>query len=124
MMIYFKKELKDKADALREIKEYADAFNDISRIENTIENLYTDEDYLKAQQLDQELIARYCEIQVMLAVANTMPKIKGLSINSSLDNTPQVVKNLNQDRFGIYAHILLKSKNIAEIKDFIDYVVE
>ena len=57
----------------------------------------------------------------MLNVANAMPKVNSPFTNNSAQQLPEV-QNLIRDKFGIYAHILLKSNNIEDIKNFIDYV--
>ena len=57
----------------------------------------------------------------MLTIANAMPKINSPIQSNNVQQLPEV-ERLIQDKFGIYAHILLKSKDIKDIKDFIDFV--
>lgn len=58
----------------------------------------------------------------MLSIANAMQKINIGNANYSSDNRPPVVKRLEQDKFGIYAHVLLKSNIVKNVEDFIEYV--
>jgi len=50
-----------------------------------------------------------------------MPKVNSPIHSNNVQQLPEI-ERLIQDKFGIYAHILLKSKDIKEIKDFIDFV--
>lgn len=120
-MIYFKDELRKKADALHTVKDFADAFKDLSRIEYTINHIFTQADLEEAKKLDDELYKKYPEISIMLNIANAMPKVNSPINNNNVQHLPEV-QRLIQDKFGIYAHILLKSKDIKDIKDFIDFV--
>ena len=119
-MIYFKDELRKKAEALHTVKDFADAFKDLSRIEYTINHIFTQADLEEAKNLDDELYRKYPEITIMLTIANAMPKVTPIQSNN-VQQLPEV-EHLIQDKFGIYAHILLKSKDIKDIKDFIDFV--
>ena len=120
-MIYFKDELRKKAEALHTFKDFADAFKDLSRIEYTINHIFTQADLEEAKKLDDELYRKYPEITIMLTIANAMPKINSPIQSNTVQQLPEV-ERLIQDKFGIYAHILLKSKDIKDIKDFIDFV--
>ena len=69
-MIYFKDELRKKAEALHTVKDFADAFKDLSRIEYTINHIFTQADLEEAKKLDDEFIqeisrnyynANYCK---------------------------------------------------------------
>jgi len=120
-MIYFKDELRKKAEALHTLKDFADAFKDLSRIEYTINHIFTQADLEEAKKLDDELYQKYPEISIMVNVANAMPKVNFSMSNNNAQQLPEM-QNLIQDKFGIYAHILLKSKDIKNIEDFIDYV--
>lgn len=120
-MIHFKENLKNKAESLHTIKEYVDAFNDLSRIDYAISHVFTQSDLENARNLDNELYEKYPEISIMVNVANAMPRVNSPLSDSIVQQIPEV-RNLVQDKFGIYAHILLKSKDIKEIKEFIDYV--
>ena len=120
-VIHFKLKLINKAEALKNIVEFADAFSDLSRIDHAIKHLYSQQEIEDAQKLDDELYVKYPEISMILNIAKTMPKTNKPLSNCNDQQIP-IVANLNQDRFGIYAHILLNSKDINEISDFIDYV--
>ena len=120
-MIYFKDELRKKAEALHTVKDFADAFKDLSRIEYTINHIFTQADLEEAKNLDDELYRKYPEITIMLTIANAMPKVNSPIHSNNVQQLPEV-ERLIQDKFGIYAHILLKSKDIKDIKDFIDFV--
>lgn len=75
----------------------------------------------KQKKLDEELYQKYPEIAIMISVASAMPRFNSPSGNNVVQQIPEI-KNLIQDKFGIYAHILLKSKDIRDIREFIDYV--
>ncbi len=120
-MIHFKEELRNKADLLHTIKEYADAFKDLSKIEYTVTHIYEFGGIENAKSLHKELFEKYPEILAMLTVAEMLPRVNTPLRNKTVQQIPEV-SDLIQDKFGIYTHILLKSKDIKEIKDFIDYV--
>lgn len=118
-MIHFDKNLIRHAEQLHDVKEYLDIFNDLVRIEQTLNS----SDIEKAQNLDNELIEKYPTITKMLAIADSLPKINNGNKNvSSFTTQATVFDNLVQDKFGIYAHILLKSNYIKNVEDFITYV--
>lgn len=117
-MIHFDENLIRYAEQLHDVKEHMDIFNDLARIEQTLNSFNIE----KARRLDNELIKKYPEIKIMLTVANSLPKINiNKNVLSFATQTPEF-DNLIQDKFGIYAHILLKSKLISDVKDFITYV--
>lgn len=65
------------------------------------------------------MFIKYPITKDMVDVANTFPKLN----NSVVNNVqPTVVDYLVQDKFGILAHVLLKSKIIKDVKEFINYV--
>ena len=61
----------------------------------------------------------YPIIKDMVEVANTFPKLNNSVVNNAQST---VVDYLVQDKFGILAHVLLKSKIISDVKEFIEYV--
>lgn len=65
---------------------------------------------------------KYPTITKMLTVADNLPKINGNENVSSFTTQVPEFERLVQDKFGIYAHILLKSNYIKNIEDFISYV--
>lgn len=117
-MIYFDEKLIRLAEQLHDVKEYVDIFNDLAKIEQTINN----SDIKEARRLDKELIEKYPIIKTMLIIANSLPKINGNRNTSSFVTQVPEFEYLIQDKFGIYAHILLKSKHIKDVKEFITYV--
>ncbi len=120
-MIHFKEELKNKADSLHTMKEFVDAFKDLSKIENAVTHIYDFDGIANAKSLHKELFVKYPEISAMLTTAEMLPRVNTPLGNQINQQIPEV-SDLIQDKFGIYTHILLKSKYIKEIKDFIDYV--
>lgn len=120
-MIHFNEDLKNKADMLHTIKEYADAFKDLSKIEYAITHIYEIGGIENAKRLHNELFEKYPEILAMLTVAQMLPRVNTPLRNQTVQQISEV-SDMIQDKFGIYTHILLKSKDIKEIKDFIDYV--
>ena len=80
-----------------------------------------DEYESQIEKLDKELYQKYPEIMCLLKVANNTIKVSPLSDKKFVHQIPEI-ENLIQDKFGIYAHILIKSNNLKDIKDFIDYV--
>lgn len=119
-MIHFNENLSNKVMLMHSVKEFADEFNDLSKIEYLINKpLLTQYDIEEAKRLDNELYQKYPEIMYLLKVAKDMKKVNFLPRNNYVLREPQI-ENLIQDKFGIYAHILLKSNNIKNIKDFID----
>ena len=125
-MIYFRRELLDLADDLCKTKDFIDVADDLLKIDcaKTSITFYGDVEYVR--KLDAKLRSKYPEIDMMLSIAAIMPKV----INPSSFQNTQTIYNessnievrLNQDKCGIYTHVLLKSKSIKEIKDFIEYV--
>lgn len=120
-MIHFNEDLKNKADLLHTIKEYSDAFKDLSKIECAVTRIYEFGGIENAKNLHEELLVKYPEILAMLTVAEILPRVNTPLRNQTVQQIVEV-RELIQDKFGIYTHILLKSKEIKEIKDFIDYV--
>ena len=119
-MIHFKQDLIDKAKKLKNLNDYLDACNDLNSIDHVLQCLNYMND--SAWSLHEKLINKYIEINIMLNVANTLPR-KNLSTGKNVSNNYNLIEELLiQDMFGIYTHILLKSKEIIDVKDFIDYV--
>ena len=119
-MIHFKQDLIDKAKQLKNLNDYLDACNDLNSIDNVLQHINYMND--RAWSLHEKLINKYVEINIMLNVANAFPR-KNSSIVANVSNNNSLIENLLiQDMFGIYTHILLKSKDIIDVKDFINYV--
>ena len=121
-MIHFKESFVNQVKLMRTLEEFTDEFNDLSKIESLInKQLLTQEDMEEAKRLDKELYQKYPETMYLLKVVNNIRKVSSLSDKKFVHQIPEI-ENLIQDKFGIYAHILIKSNNIKNIKDFIDYV--
>ena len=67
------------------------------------------------------MFIKYPTIKDMVEVANTFPKLNN-SMGNNVINQTTIVDYLVQDKFGILAHVLLKSRIINDVKDFIEYV--
>lgn len=124
--IYFRRELLDLANTLCKNKDFIDVSNDLVKINRAITNANLYGDFENAIELDAELRSKYPEIDMMLSIVAIMPKdIKPSSFQNTqtiYNESSNLEVRLNQDKCGIYTHVLLKSKSIKEIKDFIEYV--
>lgn len=119
MTIHFKHALIEQAERLHSIQELKDIFDDLNKIHRAIDNIKYPGGFENAKKVDNEMLNKYPIIKVMVEVANTFPKLN----NSVVNNVqPTVVDYLVQDKFGILAHVLLKSKIISDVKEFIEYV--
>ena len=119
MAIHFKHALIKQAERLHSIQELKDIFDDLNKINRAIDNIKYPFGFENAKKVDNEMICKYPIIKDMVEVANTFPKLNNSVVNNA---QPTVVDYLVQDKFGILAHVLLKSKIISEVKEFIEYV--
>lgn len=76
----------------------------------------------RGMELDKRLMKEYPEIQLMCSIADNMlpNKVEKVQMKSSAGN--QILKLLETDRYGILARVLIKHKEISEIKAFIKSV--
>ena len=123
IMMYFKKDLVTKAIELIDEKSKADelkAFTDVSDINKMIENLQTDYRYYGIQ-LDERLRRDYPSIEKLQELGRNMVDNSGNN-NTKYDVVSAIIANLNADKYGIYANVLLKHEVINDMKKFIEKV--
>lgn len=124
-MMYFKKDLVNKAIELIDEKSKADelkAFTDVSDINKMIENLQTSADYrYYGIQLDERLRRDYPSIEKLQELGRNMVDNSGNN-NTKYDVVSAIIANLNADKYGIYADVLLKHEVINDMKKFIEKV--
>lgn len=123
--MYFKKDLVNKAIELIDEKSKADelkAFTDVSDINKMIENLQTSADYrYYGIQLDERLRRDYPSIEKLQELGRNMVNNSGNN-NTKYDVVSAIIANLNADKYGIYADVLLKHEVINDMKKFIEKV--
>ena len=124
-MMYFKKDLVNKAIELIDEKSKADelkAFTDVSDINKMIENLQTSAGYrYYGIQLDERLRRDYPSIEKLQELGRNMVDNSGNN-NTKYDVVSAIIANLNADKYGIYADVLLKHEVINDMKKFIEKV--
>lgn len=124
-MMYFEKDLVNKAIELIDEKSKADelkAFTDVSDINKMIENLQTSADYrYYGIQLDERLRRDYPSIEKLQELGRNMVNNSGNN-NTKYDVVSAIIANLNADKYGIYVDVLLKHEVINDIKKFIEKV--
>lgn len=124
-MMYFGKDLVNKAIELIDEKSKADelkAFTDVSDINKMIENLQTSADYrYYGIQLDERLRRDYPSIEKLQELGRNMVNNSGNN-NTKYDVVSAIIANLNADKYGIYADVLLKHEVINDMKKFIEKV--
>lgn len=124
-MMYFKKDLVNKAIELIDEKSKSDelkAFTDVSDINKMIENLQTSVDYrYYGIQLDERLRRDYPSIEKLQGLGRNMVDNSGNN-NTKYDVVSAIIANLNADKYGIYADVLLKHEVINDMKKFIEKV--
>ena len=125
IMMYFKKDLVNKAIELIDEKSKADelkAFTDVSDINKMIENLQTSADYrYYGIQLDERLRRDYPSIEKLQELGRNMVDNSGNN-NTKYDVVSAIIANLNADKYGIYVDVLLKHEVINDMKKFIEKV--
>ena len=125
-MMYFEKDLVNKAIELIDEKSKADelkAFTDVSDINKMIENLQTSADYrYYGIQLDERLRRDYPSIEKLQELGRNMVNNSGNN-NTKYDVVSAIIANLNADKYGIYADVLLKHEVINDMKKFIEKVI-
>lgn len=123
--MYFEKYLVNKAIELIDEKSKADelkAFTDVSDINKMIENLQTSADYrYYGIQLDERLRRDYPSIEKLQELGRNMVNNSGNN-NTKYDVVSAIIANLNADKYGIYADVLLKHEVINDMKKFIEKV--
>lgn len=124
-MMYFEKDIVNKAIELIDEKSKADelkAFTDVSDINKMIENLQTSADYrYYGIQLDERLRRDYPSIEKLQELGRNMVNNSGNN-NTKYDVVSAIIANLNADKYGIYADVLLKHEVINDMKKFIEKV--
>lgn len=123
--MYFEKDLVNKAIELIDEKSKADelkAFTDVRDINKMIENLQTSADYrYYGIQLDERLRRDYPSIEKLQELGRNMVDNSGNN-NTKYDVVSAIIANLNADKYGIYADVLLKHEVINDMKKFIEKV--
>lgn len=124
-MMYFKKDLVNKAIELIDEKSKSDelkAFTDVSDINNMIRNLQINRDYqCDAIKLNQRLREEYPSIEKLLNLGRSMIN-NSVGNNTIYDVVSAIIADLNADKYGIYVNVLLKHEVINDMKKFIEKV--
>lgn len=124
-MMYFEKDLVNKAIALIDGKSKSDelkAFTDVNDINNMIRNLQINRDYqCDAIKLNQRLREEYPNIEKLLNLGRRMVN-NSVNNNTRYDVVSAIIVDLNADKYGIYVDVLLKHKVINDMKEFIEKV--
>ena len=110
-MMYFEKDLVNKAIELIDGKSKSDelkAFTDVNDINNMIRNLQINRDYqCYAIKLNQRLREEYPSIEKLLNLGRSMVN-NSVGNNTIYDVVSAIIADLNADKYGIYADVLLK----------------
>lgn len=124
-MMYFEKDLVNKAIALIDGKSKSDelkAFTDVNDINNMIRNLQINRDYqCDAIKLNQRLREEYPNIEKLLNLGRRMVN-NSVNNNTRYDVVSAIIADLNADKYGIYVDVLLKHEVINDMKKFIEKV--
>ncbi len=124
-MMYFEKDLVNKAIALIDGKSKSDelkAFTDVNDINNMIRNLQINRDYqCDAIKLNQRLREEYPSIEKLLDLGRSMIN-NSVGNNIIYDVVSAIIADLNADKYGIYVDVLLKHEVINDMKKFIEKV--
>lgn len=124
-MMYFKKDLVNKAIELIDEKSKSDelkAFTDVSDINNMIRNLQINRDYqCDAIKVNQRLREEYPSIEKLLNLGRSMIN-NSVGNNTIYDVVSAIIADLNADKYGIYVNVLLKHEVINDMKKFIEKV--
>ena len=124
-MMYFEKDLVNKAIALIDGKSKSDelkAFTDVNDTNNMIRNLQINRDYQwDAIKLNQRLREEYPSIEKLLNLGRSMVN-NSVCNNTIYDVVSAIIAELNADKYGIYVDVLLKHKVINDMKEFIEKV--
>ena len=124
-MMYFEKDLVNKAIELIDGKSKSDelkAFTDVNDINNMIRNLQINRDYqCYAIKLNQRLREEYPSIEKLLNLGRSMVN-NSVGNNTIYDVVSAIIADLNADKYGIYADVLLKDEVINDMKKFIEKV--
>lgn len=124
-MMYFKKDLANKAIELIDGKSKSDelkAFTDVNDINNMIRNLQINRDYqCDAIKLNQRLREEYPSIEKLLNLGRSMVN-NSVCNNIIYDVVSAIIADLNADKYGIYVDVLLKHEVINDMKKFIEKV--
>ena len=124
-MMYFEKDLVNKAIALIDGKSKSDelkAFTDVNDTNNMIRNLQINRDYQwDAIKLNQRLREEYPSIEKLLNLGRSMVN-NSVCNNTIYDVVSAIIAELNADKYGIYVDVLLKHEVINDMKEFIEKV--
>lgn len=124
-MMYFKKDLANKAIELIDGKSKSDelkAFTDVNDINNMIRNLQINRDYQwDAIKINQRLREEYPSIEKLLNLGRSMVN-NSVGNNTIYDVVSAIIAELNADKYGIYVDVILKHEIINDMKEFIEKV--
>ena len=124
-MMYFEKDLVNKAIALIDGKSKSDelkAFTDVNDTNNMIRNLQINRDYQwDAIKLNQRLREEYPSIEKLLNLGRSMVN-NSVCNNTIYDVVSAIIAELNADKYGIYVDVLLKHEVINDMKEIIEKV--
>lgn len=125
-MIHFYEELVTMAERIIDAKSTSDdikVFNDIDEIKHMLCIAQPTEKFIiAAKRLHERLNIEYPEINQMHQTAIRMLPFAQGNKSNSISKYDEVLEDLNSDKFGIHAAVLIKHAKIACIKEFIKYV--
>ena len=139
-MIFFKPELDSKAlELIKELHDLLDVAADLDKIDQAQKNidLYAMHYQLRpdtisfsnyqislhdANVLNEELRKKYPAIEWMLDAAESLPRITPVRSSENTSVKPQEYYSLEQDRWGIKCHVLIKKGIVSYAEQFIDHV--
>ena len=122
-MIYFQDDLfRVATEYVKDLHELRDVKQDLERIEDAVYNIGSVGGEIHADGLDKELRLKYPTIDMMLTVANGMPKVIENGKRSDLKGSPEVVERLRQDRCGILCDVLLGKEIVKSMEECIEKV--
>ena len=99
------------------------ASNDMAEIDTMINSVKANAKFVGVAKMLDEIIQKdYPEIQVMHNIVSNMTRTANLWRATSLSEADAIISNLQSDRFGILASVLLKHGMISDVKDFIKTV--
>lgn len=124
-MIYFYGELIYEAEKyIHNAYELYDIRQDMEKIEYAERNIYSAGGIQYAHKLDEELRKKYPTIDMMIDVANSLPKTYENQLGDKKGNRPLELDILQQDWCGIICDVLLKKEVVESLEQCIRKVTE
>lgn len=125
IMMYLYEEMVYKAEkCIQDLRELHETKQDIDKIDFAMRNIQTLEGIRYANELDKELRQKYPTINLMLNVANSLPKISENRQGVAKTESVRELSALQQDRCGIICHVLLKKNVVSSLEQCICKVTE